>query len=485
MAKEKNTATTPDPASVARLATPEEDKTKARRWFARAKELADAKNWDFAIKCYLDGLGYWPEAVDEGHAPMRFAACERNVRGGKKLGFSGTVRFSTSGKDAKKAMLNSAWLLAHDPFNASYMEGLLRSANKLRAEEVLLWIGPIYSNAIESEKKLNPKRFALLSEIYEEAADRANARNETVLAAEFYERAARSLKMQSQADPRDLTLENRLRDLSTKLTILRGKYETAGTFQESMRDAGQQKDIHDRERFVQADESVERLIKQAQRELDEDPDNPNKIHNLVELWCRRENEADEKKAIALLVEKFKQTGTFRFKLFADDIYIKQLRRELRAARAAEDRERIRQTHAKLLNFEINSYRDRVKNYPTDNRVKYELAHRYLLAKKYDEAIPQFQIARADPKVRTQCDLSLGRCFFEKGFHAQAIGTLTKAIESYELQDDQLGKDLRYWLGRSLEADGKISPAREAYGRILELDYNFRDVRDRIGALPQE
>ena len=33
-----------------------------------------------------------------------------------------------------------------------------------------------------------------------------------------------------------------------------------------------------------------------------------------------------------------------------------------------------------------------------------------------------------------------------------------------------------------EAEGSISDALDAYGQILQLDYNFRDVRDRLEVL---
>ncbi len=458
------------------------DQAKARKWFARAKELTNAKNWDYAIQCYLDGLGFWPEAVEEGHQLLRLAASERGARGGKKPGFADTMKYSMTGKDAKKAMLNAAWLLARDPRNASYMEGLLKNANKLHCEDTLAWIGPIYSNAIESEKKLNPKRFALLREVNEEAGDRVSTHGESTLAVEFYERAAAALQLQRQADPKDLSLENELRDLSTKLTILRGKYDSASSFQESMADADGQKDLHDQDRLVQDVENIRRLMARAERELAEAPDNPGKVETLVELLCRQEDQENETRAIKLLLEKHQTYGDFRFRVRAEDIKVKQMRRSYRAARDGGDAERAKTLKLERLRFEIGIYRDRVKQYPTDNRLKYELATRLFQAVKFDEAIPQFQASRVDPKVRIQADLYLGRCFFEKKFHAQAIGTLRKAADSYGIPDDRLAKDLNYWLARALEAEGRTEQAREVYGGILELDYNFRDVRDRLQGL---
>ncbi len=483
MAKDKKGKEQLTPAeAAARLVCTDADKAKARKWFARARELVEGKNWDYAIQCYIDGLGFWPEAVEEGHQMLRLAASERNIRGGKRPGIADTMKRSMSGKDAKKAMLNAEWLLAHDPRNISYLEGILKNANKLRCEEALLWVGPLYSNAIESEKKLSPKRFALLREIHEEAGDRASDRREAALAVQFYEGAAEALRKQMQADPKNLDIENDLRDLSTKLTILKGKYESAGTFTESMRNAEQQQGVQDQERMVQDDSDLRRLLSNAETDLESNPDNAGKVETLVGLLCRREDEKDERRAISVLVDKYKTYGDFRYKMRAEDIRAKQMRRTLRAVQERGDTDQAKKLQIELLKFEISAYRERVKQYPTDNRMRFEYALRLFQAGLFDDAIPEFQASRADPKVRMKADLHLGKCFFKKKYYPQAIGTLGKAVEAYEIPDDAIGKDLRYWLARSMAASGGIDEARKVYGQILELDYNFRDVRDRLQAL---
>ncbi len=478
--RKKDEAEDPVDAAAAWV-TSDEYKKKALKWFTRAAELTAAKNWDFAVACYADGLELWPDAVEEGHQPLRLAGCERNVRGGKKAGFSDTMKYSTSGKDAKKALANAARLLALDPYNITYMEAILKNANKIHAEVVLLWIGPIYLNASENEKKINPKRFALLRSIYEEAGDRAQI-CENPLAVRFFELAAEALQMQSHVDPKNRALDNELRDLSTKITILKGKYESAETFQESISNADDQKLLQDRERLVQDDDELAKLIVDAEKAVEETPGNVNKVNTLVELLCRRETDEGEKRAIDLLVAHYKKYGDLIYKQYAQDISIKQSRRKARRARDAGDSDRARELSSKLLKFEIKVYQERVKQYPTENRWKYELARRLFQAGLFDDAIPQFQGARADPKLRMQADLHLGRCFFEKKYYPQAIGTLKKAVEAYEIPEDTVGKNLQYWLARSLEDSGEGDEARDVYGKILELDYNFRDVRDRLERL---
>ena len=99
--------------------------TKARRWFEKGQELAEKKNYDYAIESYISGLAFWPEAVEEGHKPCRAAAL---FRGRKKVSFTDGMKYKTTGKDAKRAMLNAEMLLSKDPANIGYLEAVFKNA---------------------------------------------------------------------------------------------------------------------------------------------------------------------------------------------------------------------------------------------------------------------------------------------------------------------------------------------------------------------
>src|SRR5262245_9725339 len=86
------------PEPNARHVSSEENRAKAARWFARAKELQDKHNFDYAIKCYIDGLEFWPEAVEEAHKPLRYCSLARKAAGGKKLGMLDSAKMPMIGK---------------------------------------------------------------------------------------------------------------------------------------------------------------------------------------------------------------------------------------------------------------------------------------------------------------------------------------------------------------------------------------------------
>ncbi|HEY3243932.1 MAG TPA: hypothetical protein VGM03_11335 [Phycisphaerae bacterium] len=473
-------ATPPDPN--ARHVTSEENRAKARKWFAHARDLAEKHNFDYAIKSYIGGLEFWPEAVEEGHKPLRFCAIARRQAGGKKPGMMEKVKFPMTGKDPVKSMLNAEWLLAHDVDELDYMEGVLKNANKARCDDTLMWIGPVYSEKAETEKKPSPKRFDLLKQIYEELGDRAQARGESALAVEAYERGVNALGFQRSLLPNDQHLPIALRDLSTKLTIIKGRYQTSDSFRESIRDADQQAEIHDRDRKVQSSERLEELIARAEKEVVDNPGVTGKLFTLVELLCRRDDLQDEAKAIQLLTAEYQRLGDYKFKLRADDIVLRQFERAARQAKDAADKEAYRAARASLLQKELEIYAERCQKYPTDLRSRLLYAEKLYRSGRLDEAIPQLQQARGDPKNRVRGGLLLGRCFFDKAYYTQASETLQEALGAHESRDDELAKELLYWLARAEESAGQSAGARKFYGQLLQVDYNYRDIRARLDAL---
>lgn len=474
---------TPEPDNPARYTVSEEDKAKAAKWFERAFELGSRdKKYDHAIEYYVNGLGFWPDAVENGLKPLHGCAVAWRNAGGRKPGLKDTMKRSMTTREPKESLLNALWLFGHDHDNVNYLEGIVRNANRLRAEDCLMWAAGIYRRLLDEEKKPSPKRYLLLKQCLEELADRAVARKEIDLAISALEMGVQALTALLHRIGRDREIETAMRDLSTKLTLVRGRYEGATSFRDSIRDEETAMALHDRDRLVQADRRIDELIAEAQVAYDAAPDDLNKLNALVDLLTRRERFEEECKAIGILVSAFKRTGRYIAKQRADDIRMRQLRRDVRSAKDANDPAALREAQVNQLKFELAVFKDRMEQYPTDLRIKFEYATRLFQAKRYDEAIPLLQLARTDPKSRTQAMLYLGRCFLKKGFHGQAVSTLQQAVSERDVGDDDVGKELSYYLGRAQEEGGQIEDARRTYGRLLEIDYNYRDVRERLEAL---
>ncbi|NLX21239.1 MAG: tetratricopeptide repeat protein [Phycisphaerae bacterium] len=453
---------------------------KARSWFAKGQGLAEKKNYDYAIESYISGLNFWPEAVDEGHKPCRAAAL---FRGSKKASFTDGYKYKVTDKDPKKAMLNAEMLLSKDPGNVGYMEALFKNAARGGFDQTVMWIGELLADVAVREPKTTPERFVLLRKVYEELAGR-NEQDKPELAIQAYERAVDALSKLHALKPNDMQISTELRDVAGKLTILKGRYSTADSFRDSVHDTAGQKELHDKERLFQSDERMVELVAAARKRYEADPTDRLAINELASALCRQEDVKSENEAIELLSEAAERTGEYRFKMRADDIRVRQLKRKREKAETSRDAEAFRKCKIDLLRFELNIFKERCKQYPTDLRMRFQYGLRLFQAGKYDDAIPILQEARSDPKARVHCNLYVGRCFFEKGYHSQAIETLQEAIRSYESPDDELGKEMHYRLGRAFEADGRVDDALKTYGQLIQWDYNYRngEVRKRLDAL---
>lgn len=482
MAKKSNDANEQPADLNARFATSPEDKSKAAKWFARGRELGDKRQFDHAIEYYVSGLEFWPDAVEEACKPLHGCAVARKATGGKKPGLKDTMKRSTSDKDPKQAYLNSLWLFGHDPDNGGYIEAVTKNAGRLRAEDAARWASGILYKSLESNPKTATKQFQGLIEILEELGDRAAARGEHAFGVEVYKSAVETVNLWRRRIPKDTQTEGVLKNLSTKLTILKGKYQDGDSYRDSIVDAEGQSDLHDKQRKVQADDRLDQLIAKAEQDHLANPASGPALKEVVDLLTRRERTEDETKAIGYLVAHFKRTDDYRWKQTADDIRMRQLGRVVRDAEKTGDAAALKEAQVAQLRFELTVYKDRVERYPTDNRLKFELAVRRFRAGQFDDAIPLFQAARMDPKNRAACGMYLGRCFFRKGYHSQAISGLREAIENHEFNDDELAKTMRYWLGRAFEAGGQAEDAKKTYGEILSIDYNYKDVRGRLDGL---
>ncbi len=482
---ESGDAAPPADAEAAQCAAPEfSEKTiaAARKWFQQAAKLVSDRNYDYAIESYLSGLKFWPEAVEEGHQPLRAAAVARRETGGKKAGALEKMKRATSGKDAVEALLNAEWLWTRDPSSMAHMESMVKNAAKAKLEATLLFIAPIYFESAKVAKKISKNPFLLLRKSYNELGERCETRGDFKLAVKFYQGTLTVLDVLRSLTRATMEFDHELTDLATRITIMKGKYDTGVDFRASMKDTDAQKDIHDRERMVMDGARLEELIEDARQDRQDNPQVSAKLLHLIDLLCRDESKERQEQAIKLLDDEHATSENYTYKQRADDIRMKRLRRKVREVAATKDKNATRQAQVEQLKFELSVFKERAEAYPTDNKIKFEYGKRLLRARKIDAAIPMLQEARNDPKNRVACMLYIGQCFVEKALHAQAISTLKQAIKEYELAGDNLSKELHYWLGRANEAAGKKDDAAEAFGQVIQWDYNYKDVRTRLEGL---
>lgn len=470
------------------------DQRRARQWFGKAKELREKRDYDYAIQSYITGLGFWTEAVEEGHMPLWSLAIQRQQAGGKKPGTMERLKQSIPSKNPKEAMLSAEVLLAKDPTNPGHLDEVLKHAIRANLPDTIRWIAAKVFESLFKEKKPNLGRFKSFRLMMIDAAERADAWGDPQFAAWCYEQAVNSLDYVISRNPGDMSLKDEQRDLSGKLTIARGKYEEADSFRDSIRDADKQKLLHDAERAKQGDETLSALIEAERKEYEANPAVPGKINAYVEALLKPERRKEEDLAIQVLTKAYQNLENYSFKQKADDVRMRQLRRQTRRwkeravqSKKDDDEQQYRLALMEERQTEIDIFRERVRSYPTDLRMKYHLGRALFAAGEFDEAIPILQEASAEPRYRTRAQVMIGRAFFEKESYSQAAAVLNETLESYENVGDELSKDMLYWIGRAYEGDAQSENAVATYGKLLRMDYNYAegDARRRHDELKQK
>ncbi|MGB0645491.1 MAG: tetratricopeptide repeat protein, partial [Akkermansiaceae bacterium] len=127
---------------------------------------------------------------------------------------------------------------------------------------------------------------------------------------------------------------------------------------------------------------------------------------------------------------------------------------------------------------LGECQERVKQNPTDPKMRFDLGQALYDAGEYSDAIPHLQQATRNPHIRTKVLLLLGRTFDAKGMNDLAIKQLKDANDELT-QMDNTKKEILYELGVIYTKAEKKEEALGCFKQIYEIDYGYRDVAARV------
>ena len=448
---------------------------KARAFFESAGKVAETNNFDYAVDMYLEGLRCAPDALQEGHIPLCEMALRRQGKGGKKPSMLERVKH-LRGKTALEQMLNAEYLFVKAPDHLPYSEAMLKAAVAGGYKKTASWIANFVFQANNAAEKPSLQTYVLLKDSYEAIGE--------------FDKAAAACQHACRLKPDDGELADEFQRLSAELTVARGKYDQEGDFRQSIKDRESQEKLQAQESVVKTEDYRLSAVEEAREAMAQEPNLPRNIFNLAEALSDLRGDEAENEAIKLLEDTYKTKRDFSFKQRAGQLRIKQLKRKIKEAETAlatkggdaRAESKAAELSAQLNGTELEHYRLCVENYPTDLRAKYEYGVRLVRDEKYDEAIPLFQEAQRDPRHKISAMDKIGFCFFMKGWFTDAIDVFTRAIDSYEIKDDSIAKELRYNLARSYQEQGNTEKALEIYRKIAQLDFAYKDIHQQINKL---
>lgn len=447
---------------------------KARAFFERAEEVASTDNFDYAIEMYLEGLRMCPDALEDGHAPLRKLALIRQGKGGKKPSTMDKFKHR-GGKNPLEEMLNASYLMAKDPDNLDYAESVLKACVTGGYNRTAEWIAQKIFEANRASAKPSLATYLLLKDSYASMG--------------LYKEAVSACQLALETRPNDAPLRDELRDLTAQMTVKRGKYDEAGDFRKAIKNKDAQDKLHAQESLVKTADYRVRAASDARAVLESSP-SPTNVMKLADALFDMETDKEFEEATDLLEQWYQSQKDFSFKRKQGELRIKRLKNRINKAKsdlkAGADSDKVKND---LTNFvkelekvELEHYKACTEHYPTDMKLKYEYGRCLMRDKQYDEAIVLFQEAQRDPRYKVSAMDKTGLCFLLKGWYSDAIDIFEQAYVVCEVKDSPIGKELRYNLARSHEANGEDDKALELYRKLAQLDFGYKDVRQRVDKL---
>lgn len=114
----------------------------------------------------------------------------------------------------------------------------------------------------------------------------------------------------------------------------------------------------------------------------------------------------------------------------------------------------------------------------DKNIIFELGSLYKTVEQYDEAIKMFQMLTDDEKYRRDALQKLGQCFQSKKIYEVALDRFNECLGDNKKPGKE-NIDVYYDMACTHEQAGNFDEAKKIFGRVMAIDYYYRDVQDRL------
>lgn len=239
----------------------------------------------------------------------------------------------------------------------------------------------------------------------------------------------------------------------------------------------------------QADEQsspIERLQKQVAA-------SPTDTEAAFELADLLEREAGPEEAEKVLTTVLAATGSsLKVQEHLEDRQLRWAKRRVMIAeKSAEQKktttaqETLKQLRKQLLKQEIDIYSARTERYPENSSWKFELAMRLKAANRPADAIAFFQKVQQDTRRRGLVALELGECFQKIKQYRLALQNYQVAVDGLDEREVELRKRALYRAGVLAVAMKDHDAAHQYLSTLAGIDFNYRDVADRLAKLGSE
>jgi len=231
------------------------DADKARQWFQQARAVADARNYEYAITCYLNGIKWDPTNMEAHENLLKVAGVYRSSGGKPASGKEVREMVGDRKRPVDKfAGAELAWV--KDATKPDHALKAMQSANRLALSEVAYWIGEWGVRAAAQAKKPSKAMLVNFMDEFEACGG--------------FDKAVECGQAATKVDPSDSNLAARVRNLSAQAAMARGRYDEGtaeeGGFRRSIKDAEAQQALVDDDSIAVGAEAASRRLDRARPE---------------------------------------------------------------------------------------------------------------------------------------------------------------------------------------------------------------------------
>ena len=442
----------------------------------KARDAVKKKNYEYAVTLFIAYLTTAPSDVAARKELREAERAWKRMSGGggfmasmKMKGYAAQAAMIGVKKDPEKAMIACEEILKQDPDVVPALIKLGEAAHLAGFNDVSI---AAFEDALAVDK---------------DSKDALRAMGRTFKAIDNLDRALKCFQKLQKLDPKDKEADEETRHIPASMTAKKVKEGVDKGGYQNLIDKDEAKALEKMSQRVRTPEQALERISELEPKVEKNPKDVKTMRLIAELYVKAERPDDAltwaEKALTA------DPNDYLASELKGDLLMKRHEESVKtleeACKKAPADERVKAKLAKAkqekLLFEIDEFRKRVAAHPTEMGLRYELGKALYDADRIDEAIPELQKAKQDPRKKSEAGYYLGYCFVKKKMAKLAVNELNAARDGL-FEMDGIKKDITYLLGRIYEQAGKKDLAVAEFNQIAEVDFGFKDVTKRLEAL---
>lgn len=445
---------------------------RAAKCYQHGVKAMQARNWDMATQMFSQCVKLVPEYLNYRQV-LRNSTKEKYGQNKKGAGtFDKTKIMSLRGK-IKKAKQKEQW----EEVSMLAEEGLLLNP----------WDVQLNVDVAEANQKLDRGEIAKFA--YIEAINAAPRDKDIHVAfaqmledRSEYSEAFKVWERVQVIDPKDIEVSRKLAGLAALQAKKAGGYEDA----EGSRDVAVNKNFGNEGKSVSAKTAeTETALRHAIRREPEQVEHYLKLSGHLKQAKKYEESYDiMKQALEVsggdpgIREQFEDA-----ELVLMNYNVEMAKERANESESLEDRQKAVEMSKEYRARRIEVLSSREQRHQQNMNIKIELAELIMQLQDWPRAIPLLQKASQDPRLKTQAQVMLGKCFMYDKKLSLAKGQFERAVPELNSESQpETYKEAHYLLARVSEETGDTEKAIHHYGEVLVIDYDYRDARDRLEKL---